>query len=101
MLRFALSPEDVLATRFALSPLWETVMSYRSARCPSAQQLRGSWLDDANGQVTGIEQQRFAVSTGVGYRLNRHWEVSGEYRHDFSDEAPDANILSFHLAAGY
>ena len=53
-----------------------------------------SFLNDANGEVTGLDQQLQEVSTGVGYHVNQHLELRAEYRHDFSSETEDIDSVS-------
>jgi DNA-binding transcriptional ArsR family regulator len=67
-----LSPQDVLATRFAPSPLWESVMSYRAARCPEAQALRGSWLDEAVRLGREGDGEALDVALGLLEGAGRH-----------------------------
>jgi DNA-binding transcriptional ArsR family regulator len=88
VLRFALSPEDVLATRFALSPLWEVVMSYRAARCPSSQRLRGSWLEEA--VRVGREADAGLLDIALGVTPGAHGHLT-----DFLLPRPEGAICDF------
>jgi DNA-binding transcriptional ArsR family regulator len=89
VLRFALSPEDVLATRFALSPLWEAVMSYRAARCPSSQRLRGSWLEEA--VRIGREADAALLDVALGVTPGAHGHLT-----DFLLPRPQGAVCDFH-----
>jgi hypothetical protein len=60
-----------------------------------------SWLDDTDWLVFPEVQRRQEVNVGLGYRLNRHIEFRGEYRHDFSDAVPDVDTVSVHVSVGY
>jgi hypothetical protein len=60
-----------------------------------------SFLNDANGEVTGLDQQLQEVSGGVGYHVNKHLELRAEYRHDFSSETDDIDSVSLHATFGY
>lgn len=60
-----------------------------------------SFLNDADGEVTGLDQQLQEISAGVGYRVNQHLEFRVEYRHDFSSETDDVDSVSMHASFGY
>lgn len=51
----------------------------------------GSYLNDVSGFVTGVAQNAFEVSGGVGFEFLPGAEVRAEYRHDF---APSGDIDS-------
>jgi DNA-binding transcriptional ArsR family regulator len=67
-----LSPRGVLATRFALSPLWESVLSYRASRCPDARALRGSWLEAAQSAGRSEGTEALDASLGLLEGAGRH-----------------------------
>lgn len=61
---------------------------------------RWSFLNDADGLVTGTIQRRHELSTGVGFQVIRNVEIRGEYRHDFSNTDDDVDTVSVHLSFG-
>jgi DNA-binding transcriptional ArsR family regulator len=72
VISLSLSPQDVLATRFAFSPLWEAVLSYRAARCPEALKLRGRWLDEAVAIGRETDSVLLDVALGLCAGAGRH-----------------------------
>jgi hypothetical protein len=61
---------------------------------------RWSFLNDAQGLVTGAAQRRHELSAGVRYQIVRNAELRAEYRHDFSDETDGIDSVSVHLSFG-
>lgn len=59
MLELEFTPDDVARTRFAFSPLWETVMSVRVLRTPGAHGLHLPWARPARERLA-------AAGTGPG-----------------------------------
>ena len=62
---------------------------------------RWSFLDDAEGFVTGTARCRHELSGGVGFQVVRGVELRGEYRHDFSDRTGDLDSVSAHLTFAF
>jgi DNA-binding transcriptional ArsR family regulator len=59
MLELEFTPDDVARTRFAFSPLWETVMSVRVLRAPGQHGLHLPWVRQARERLA-------AAGTGPG-----------------------------------
>ena len=55
MIRIHVSAEDLTQTRFALSPLWETVESYRAILDPGRRALHLPWISWAREEIGGWE----------------------------------------------
>jgi DNA-binding transcriptional ArsR family regulator len=53
MIRILVSAEDLTQTRFALSPLWETVESYRAILDPGRHALHLPWISWAREELAG------------------------------------------------
>jgi len=53
MIRIHVSAEDLTQTRFALSPLWETVESYRAILDPGRHALHLPWISWAREELAG------------------------------------------------
>ncbi|HET6886146.1 MAG TPA: hypothetical protein VFH32_07955, partial [Rubrobacteraceae bacterium] len=51
MIRIHVSAEDLAQTRFAFSPLWETVESYRAILGPGRHALHLPWISWAREEV--------------------------------------------------
>lgn len=62
---------------------------------------RYSYLNDSDWMVTGVYQKAQEVSCGFGFEIWRDVELRAEYRHDFSNETPDFDSVSVHLAASF
>ncbi|HXE54597.1 MAG TPA: outer membrane beta-barrel protein [Tepidisphaeraceae bacterium] len=62
---------------------------------------RWSFLNDAQGIVTGVPTQRHELSGGVGFEVLRGLELRVEYRHDFSTTTADMDSISAHLTFAY
>jgi hypothetical protein len=57
---------------------------------------RWSYLNDAQGLVTGIQQSRNEFSTGAALQIFQGAELRGEYRHDFAPSG-DLDTESIHM----
>ncbi len=55
MIRIHVSADDLTQTRFALSPLWETVESYRAILDPGRHALHLPWISWAREEIGGWE----------------------------------------------
>jgi DNA-binding transcriptional ArsR family regulator len=55
MIRIRVSAEDLLQTRFAFSPLWETVASFRALIDPTRHVLHLPWITRARGELCGVD----------------------------------------------
>ncbi len=53
--RIYLTPLDLTRTRFAFSPLWETVMGYRAMRDPARFAVHLPWICEAQEAVVGLD----------------------------------------------
>jgi DNA-binding transcriptional ArsR family regulator len=53
MIRIHVSAEDLMQTRFAFSPLWETVASYRAILDPARHALHLPWISRAREELEG------------------------------------------------
>jgi hypothetical protein len=53
MIRIHVSAEDLAQTRFAFSPLWETVESYRAILDPGRHALHLPWISWAREELGG------------------------------------------------
>jgi hypothetical protein len=62
---------------------------------------RWSYLDDVVGLITSDPSIHNELSAGLAYSLNRHLEVRGEYRHDFSTDYGNDDIYSIDLTFGF
>src|ERR1051326_6369900 len=47
----AFSADDLALTRFAISPMWEVVTSFRLLAAGSAHPVHGSWLDQVRPRL--------------------------------------------------
>lgn len=54
MVRFVFTVEDLARTRFAVSPMWETVRSLLALRDPSTAALHVPWLRSLSGRLDGV-----------------------------------------------
>jgi DNA-binding transcriptional ArsR family regulator len=55
MITFRLSPEDLSRVRFAFSPLWETVASFRVLLDPGRHALHLPWVERTRGQLGKLD----------------------------------------------
>ena len=55
MIRIRVSAEDLLQTRFAFSPLWETVASFRALVDPTRHVLHLPWMTHAREELRGLD----------------------------------------------
>jgi hypothetical protein len=55
MIEMAFTAEDLVHTRFAISPLWEAVASVRALRDPGAHALHLPWVETARPRLAGID----------------------------------------------
>jgi DNA-binding transcriptional ArsR family regulator len=55
VIRLALGPEVLARTRFAYSPLWEAVLSYRALTNPSRHFLHWPWVSGARRALSGMD----------------------------------------------
>ncbi len=55
MIEMAFSTDDLVHTRFAVSPLWEAVASLRSLRDPGSHALHLPWVEMARPRVAGLD----------------------------------------------
>jgi hypothetical protein len=62
---------------------------------------RWSFLNDAQGIVTGLEGRYYELSAGIGYQVIRGMELRGEYRHDFISIGGDVDSVSVHLTFAF
>jgi hypothetical protein len=62
---------------------------------------RWSFLNDAQGIVTGAATRLHELSAGVGFEIISGLELRGEYRHDFSAKSADVDFVSAHITFSY
>ena len=55
MVRIRASAEDLMQTRFAFSPLWEVVASFRALVDPSRHAIHLPWMVQAREELRGLE----------------------------------------------
>ncbi|MDQ5809270.1 MAG: helix-turn-helix domain-containing protein [Actinomycetota bacterium] len=55
MIRIRASAEDLMQTRFAFSPLWEVVASFRALVDPSRHAIHLPWMVQARDKLRGLE----------------------------------------------
>ena len=55
MIRIRVSAEDLLRTRFAFSPLWEAVASFRALIDPTRHVLHLPWMTRAREELRGLD----------------------------------------------
>jgi DNA-binding transcriptional ArsR family regulator len=55
MIRIRASAEDLMQTRFAFSPLWEVVASFRALVDPSRHAIHLPWMMQAREELRGLE----------------------------------------------
>ncbi len=55
MIRIQLSTEDLIQTRFAFSPIWELVASYRVLIDPARHTLHLPWVVEARKALQGLD----------------------------------------------
>jgi DNA-binding transcriptional ArsR family regulator len=55
MITVRLSPEDLSRVRFAFSPLWETVASFRVLLDPGRHALHLPWVEQTRGKLRGLD----------------------------------------------
>jgi DNA-binding transcriptional ArsR family regulator len=55
MIAITLSPEDLSRVRFAFSPLWETVASFRVLLDPGRHALHLPWVEQTRGKLEDID----------------------------------------------
>jgi Helix-turn-helix domain/Family of unknown function (DUF5937) len=55
MIEMAFAAEDLVHTRFAISPLWEAVASVRTLRDPGAHALHLPWVETAGPRVADLD----------------------------------------------
>jgi DNA-binding transcriptional ArsR family regulator len=55
VIQMAFSADDLVHTRFAISPLWEAVSSLRSLRDPGGHALHLPWVEMARPRVAGLD----------------------------------------------
>jgi len=55
MITLRLSPEDLSRVRFAFSPLWETVASFRVLLDPGRHSLHLPWVEQTRGKLGGLD----------------------------------------------
>jgi Helix-turn-helix domain/Family of unknown function (DUF5937) len=55
VIEMTFSAEDLVHTRFAISPLWEAVASLRSLRDPGGHALHLPWVETARPRVAGLD----------------------------------------------
>jgi DNA-binding transcriptional ArsR family regulator len=68
MVRFVFTVEDLGRTRFAISPMWELVLSLVALRDPSYAALHVPWLRSLSGRLSGLELERaIALNPPRGY----------------------------------
>ena len=69
MVRFEFGVEDLARTRFAISPLWEVVMSLLALRDPSTAALHVPFLRSLSGRLGGIAlEPAVALVPSSGYK---------------------------------
>ena len=61
---------------------------------------RWSFLNDADGIVTGNIGRRHELSAGAAFQVIHNVEIRAEYRHDFSSATDDVDTISMHLSFG-
>lgn len=61
IVRFVFSIDDVIRTRFAISPMFELTRSLLALRDPSYASLHLPWLRTLSGRMQGIELERAVV----------------------------------------
>jgi hypothetical protein len=68
VVRFVFDVEDLVRTRFAISPMWELERSLVALRDPSYAALHVPWLRSLSGRLDGLELDRaVAVTPPRGY----------------------------------
>jgi DNA-binding transcriptional ArsR family regulator len=68
MIRIRASAEDLMQTRFAFSPLWEVVASFRALVDPSRHAIHLPWMVQAREKLRGLELGPLrAVAQPEGY----------------------------------
>ena len=55
MIRIHMSAEDLMHTRFAFSPMWEVVASFRALTDPSRHALHLPWITRAREELRGLD----------------------------------------------
>lgn len=55
MVTIYLRPTDLIATRFAFSPMWEVIMSYRALQNPSQHALYLRWIREAERVLADVD----------------------------------------------
>jgi hypothetical protein len=61
---------------------------------------RWSYLNDAEGMITGVDETTQELSGGIGFQIVRGVELRTEYRHDFA-RSGDLDSLSAHLTFSF
>lgn len=72
MIRFVLGVEDLADTRFALSPLGETMESLRVLRDPGRYALQLPWRRDALRRLTGVDTTLLMALVGDRHAIPDH-----------------------------
>ena len=68
MISYRFSPDDVLRTRFAISPLFEATASVQALRDPSSASIHVPWVREARERTSGLELGLLhALVPGQGY----------------------------------
>ncbi|MGW1406735.1 DUF5937 family protein [Streptomyces sp. NPDC002403] len=68
MISYSATADDVAKVRFSMSPLGETVYSFRTLASPSRRSQHQPWVDDILGRLKGVDLRLLrAVIPATGY----------------------------------
>ena len=62
------SPQDLTSTRFAISPLTETIASFTALRCTDEQPLLLPWIREAEARAAGLDAELLDVLLTTPFR---------------------------------
>lgn len=84
-------------------PAWGGLLALANYDITDRWRVFGRWsfLNDAQGIVTGTATRLHELSAGVGFEVLSGLELRGEYRHDFNSNGADVDFVSAHLTFSY
>jgi DNA-binding transcriptional ArsR family regulator len=87
MVRYDFELEDLVRTRFAISPMWETAAAIRALRNPSAISLHLPWIKQIRGAIKDLDlSPAYALLPRRGYMVDFLTPPPSTPLADFDDE---------------